>query len=129
MSAVYSHRFHLHTGTGPWSWICPTGRTAVVKMVTAYNGAVEAGNAYLQLNGTTIWLVPLPGASAQLHPGLHLVVNSGEDLTAGTANPSTRMSVHGYLLTNTPAAIAELEAIERGIAALGPPSWPAPWAE
>lgn len=97
---TYSHRFHAHHGTGPWTWTVPDGKTAVVKCVTAYNGDVAAGTAYLQLDDLTVFLTAVPGAGSVLQPGLMLVFNEGEVMRAGTTNASIRMTVNGYLLTN-----------------------------
>ena len=81
----------------------PAGKTAVVKCVTAYNGDVAAGTCYLQLDDLTVFLTDVPGAKSVLQPGLMLVFNEGEKMIAGTTNPSIRLTVNGYLLTNPPA--------------------------
>lgn len=97
MAGVYSHTFHRHTGTGPWTWTCPTGKRAVVKMMSGVNPAATAQQVVCKVSGTNVWVASLPANSAAFGVGLHLVIDEGEVLEMSTTNSAMSAYAGGFL--------------------------------
>jgi len=98
MAQPYSHRF-AYSGSGASSkYTIPAGMVAIVKCVTAWNGAAAAGQVALQINGATVWANNPPAATPVSAAGLMIVLNGGEELNLfGTSGLNSQVS--GYLLT------------------------------
>lgn len=98
MPGVYSTRFFLAKGVGPFTYVVPSGKRAIVKQMTGANAASTAVQAVLQINDITVWILSIPVNLTGHQEGLQLVVNAGETLKLFGTDPGVIASVHGYLL-------------------------------
>lgn len=98
MAGVYSTRFILAAGAGPFTYGVPTGKRAIIKFASAVNPSGAAQQAVLTIGGVVCWVASVPVNSAQLQPGLHIVVNGGELMSVAVTNAAMSVGLHGYLL-------------------------------
>lgn len=97
MAQPYSHRFLYSGGGAAAVYVIPAGYRAVVKCVTAWNGAATAGQVALQLNGTSVFASNPPAATPVTAAGLMIVFNAGEEMKL-IGTPSCNSQASGYLL-------------------------------
>ena len=106
MTAIYSTRFLLTAPGTTASYTVPTGRTAVIRCVTAVQTVGSAGyfQVYLGPSNVNVIIADLsafPGTftnpSSEVYD-LRVVVNAGETIN-GTGQAGISLSVSGYLFT------------------------------
>jgi hypothetical protein len=97
---VYSHRFLMmaaSTQTQRIDYVVPTGKRAIVKGVSAYNGGAVAGGIAMFVGSVPVWFKLIGANNGEAIGGQMLVVNSGESLgLQAVASISGQCS--GYLL-------------------------------
>lgn len=98
MSGVYSTRFILAQGLGPFTYGVPSGKRAIIKFASVINGSSSAQQAVLAVAGINCWVASVPVNAAQLQSGLHVVVNAGELMSCITTHALVIIGLHGYLL-------------------------------
>lgn len=111
--SLYSHMFHRHTGTGPWTWTCPAGKLAIVKYLSAVNPTANVGQTVAKIGSDNVWVANTPANGAAYNAGLHIVFYSGDVLTLLNTIAGNTAYAAGYLLDESPAEAAariELQA-------------------
>jgi hypothetical protein len=108
--SVYSHRFHLHTGKGPWTWTCPAGYVAVVKMFAAVNASAATVQVVARIGADPVWVSNTPANTCRFDVGLQYVFNEGQDLVMLCDPQAATAYAGGYLLRDEYAA-RELRAL------------------
>lgn len=94
----YSTRFILFSNGGPQSYFVPTGKTAVIKCVTAYNSDTAAHPAAITISGILAWSGSVPGVSPLVASNLTVVVTGGEEIKAIGGTGAVSMHASGFLL-------------------------------
>jgi hypothetical protein len=98
VAGVYSKRFILGQGVGPFSYTVPLGKVAVVKCLTAVNGQSQAVAGAIYVGSVNLWIGSVPGTASAEITGLQIVLNAGETLYMSGNSPGLGLSAHGYLL-------------------------------
>lgn len=95
---VYSQRLILGYGQGPFNYVPPSGKRAIVKQLTAANtgGTPVKLNVYTQ--GVNLWYADIPGGSCAVSPPLFIVINELETLSMAAAGGSLSLHASGYVL-------------------------------
>lgn len=95
---VYSTRFILGVGGGPFLFAVPMGKRAIIKFASVVNPSATAQQGVVYINDTSVWVASVPGNSAANATGLMMVLNQGEVLKVVNTSSAMITSVHGYLL-------------------------------
>jgi hypothetical protein len=102
---AYSTRFFLHTVAG-WTayYTVPAGYKAALKSIVGYNSnATTALDIALEVNGTVVWYVHVPGAGAVCSDPFTLVLNPGDTFRishGGSGSTGLRSATSGYLYSD-----------------------------
>lgn len=96
MASAYSRRFLIAAGTAN-SYTPPAGKRAVVKCISASNGAAAVGWYHLSIAGTRVLETQVPAGSGNLLTDVMVVVEAGEVLLC-TPTAGLITCVSGYLL-------------------------------
>lgn len=98
MPGVYSTRFLIGGGPGPYVYTVAAGKVAVIKQLSSGNTTTAVGQVVLYINGFLVWLASVPVNSGVNAAGQSLVVNAGEELKLATSAAGVTVVCSGYLL-------------------------------
>ena len=99
MGRPYSKRFILNPLQG-WSnpYVVPAGQVVSLKTILAMSTNAGAANVVLEVAGTQVWYVTVPGNGGLVSPPFMFVVNAGESIRLFNGLANIVSSCHGYLL-------------------------------
>jgi hypothetical protein len=95
----YSERF-LHVLGAGYSpiYTVPQGQRAILKSIVSFNPSGAAGQVVLELKGSLVWSVPVPGGQGGVSPPFMLVVYAGETVRLFNGATGQYSALSGYLL-------------------------------
>lgn len=95
----YSERFVIAAGAGYSPlFTVPVGQRAILKSIVSYNPSGASGQVVLELKGSLVWSVPVPGGQGGVSPAFMLVLYAGETMRLYNGAVGQYSAASGYLL-------------------------------
>jgi hypothetical protein len=101
VARAYSKRLLVLIQQQQAAYTVPAGKTAVVKMVSAWNNGVSATTLRINLAGSGLWQTTVPGGDGSFASSLMIVANAGEELRLVSGSSAMNAAMFGYLLDNS----------------------------
>jgi hypothetical protein len=113
-AAIYSVRFATITVPSIYAtWVCPLGKRAVLRCVTAVNGGTAQGFFYAIAAATEVVEADLQAHRTMVFGDLRMVIYAGETISLTTTAAGIHGTASGYLFSDPGSSAAEDVSYER----------------